>query len=137
MKNANIALLLLSADFLTSTFIKKEELVTLMARRKADGLRVIPIALRPCPWTKWPSLDTRQVWPDPERPLSKMAKPEREEALTQLANELANLIKGAGAPGRAVPSAPRGDPAELFSHTLCAGADGRLVYARGEARFLH
>lgn len=116
MNDANIALLLLSADFLTSVFIKREELVKLMARRKADGLRVIPIALRPCPWKSWPSLDTKQVWPDPDRPLSKMRGPEREEALTQLANDLASLIK-VRKPGRAGTPAS-GSPARSWESKL-------------------
>lgn len=48
--SADAAVLLISADFLTSEFIHDEELPALLKRRDEDGLRVIPLIVRPCPW---------------------------------------------------------------------------------------
>ena len=43
-----MASLLVSPDFLDSDFIHSEELSRLLARRERDGIRVVPIIVRPC-----------------------------------------------------------------------------------------
>src|SRR5436309_2291311 len=48
LNSAKIAILLVSADFLASEFINTEELPLLLAAAKNDGLRIIPVILRPC-----------------------------------------------------------------------------------------
>src|SRR4030067_2678817 len=52
---AAIAILMVSANFLTSKFILDEEIPKFLARREKEGLRVIPIIVKPCAWTevKW------------------------------------------------------------------------------------
>jgi len=50
MSSAEVAVVLVSADFLTSAFIKRKEIPRLLERRQADGLRVIPVFIRPCAW---------------------------------------------------------------------------------------
>jgi hypothetical protein len=44
MDRAAVAVLLVSADFLTSGFIRETEIPHLLNRRREDGLRVIPLA---------------------------------------------------------------------------------------------
>ena len=48
---ANIAIFLVSANFLTSKFIHDEEVSRLLTRREKEGVRVIPIIIKPCAWT--------------------------------------------------------------------------------------
>ncbi|MFL6293768.1 MAG: TIR domain-containing protein [Thermoanaerobaculia bacterium] len=50
MDRAAVAVLLISKDFLTSGFIKGTEVPHLLKRRADDGLRVIPLFVRHCPW---------------------------------------------------------------------------------------
>jgi len=52
MRNATAAIFLVSADFLTSPFIRNKELPILLERHKNDGLRIFPVILKPCPWKK-------------------------------------------------------------------------------------
>src|SRR5712692_7655361 len=40
---AHVAILLISADFLTSKFILSEEVPRFLGRRKKDGLRIFPV----------------------------------------------------------------------------------------------
>jgi hypothetical protein len=49
MDAADIAVLLISADFLTSPFILQEEVARLMTRRQQEGFPIVPILVRPCP----------------------------------------------------------------------------------------
>jgi hypothetical protein len=50
VENAQIILLLISADFLASSFCQSVEMTRAMERHKANTARVIPIILRPVLW---------------------------------------------------------------------------------------
>ena len=52
MDRACVAVLLVSADFLTSEFILGEEVPRLLQRRDEEGLRVFPVIVRPCAWQR-------------------------------------------------------------------------------------
>ena len=47
---ASVAVLLVSADFLTSQFTLDEQMPRLLQRRDKEGLRVFPVVVRPCAW---------------------------------------------------------------------------------------
>jgi small GTP-binding protein len=63
MNGCDLALLLVSADYLASRFIQEEEQPKLLQRRQEMQLRVIPIIMRPCPWQSEPVLKDLQVLP--------------------------------------------------------------------------
>ncbi len=67
---ASVAILLISADFLTSKFILSEEVPRLLERREKDGLRIFPVIAKPCAWqhVKW--LERMLVRPKDGRPIS-------------------------------------------------------------------
>src|SRR3972149_1914097 len=44
---ASVAILLISADFLTSKFILREEVPRLLERREKDGLHIFPVIVKP------------------------------------------------------------------------------------------
>lgn len=48
LSTCNIAILLISANFLTSQFILQEEAPRLFERRQNEGVRVIPLIIKPC-----------------------------------------------------------------------------------------
>jgi TIR domain len=43
LRNASVAVLLISPDFLASDFVRKEEVAGLLERRDKEGFRIIPI----------------------------------------------------------------------------------------------
>lgn len=47
---AKVAILLVSSDFLISEFVCRQEIPRFLQRRAADGLRVVPLVVEPCPW---------------------------------------------------------------------------------------
>jgi hypothetical protein len=90
---ANIAVLLISADFLTSVFIRNEEIPVLLNRRKEEGIVVFPIILKPCAWVKVEWLRKIQVYPKDGRPLSKGSAFEIDHALAEITMKLADFFK--------------------------------------------
>jgi hypothetical protein len=73
MNTCDIALLLISVDFLASRFILEEEIPTLLRRRLRDGLRVVPIIIRPCLWQSVPVLAELQALPKDGKPIVSFA----------------------------------------------------------------
>jgi len=49
IERASVAILLISADFLTSKFILEQEVPRLLERRQTEGLHIVPVIVRPCP----------------------------------------------------------------------------------------
>src|ERR1700741_5057001 len=56
IEHARVAILLISANFLTSKFIRVSEIPPLLRRRALGDLRVIPIVVDHCPWERVPWL---------------------------------------------------------------------------------
>jgi tetratricopeptide (TPR) repeat protein len=95
---ASVAILLISADSLTSDFIRHEEVPRLLERRRGEGLRVIPLIVRPCAWQKVKWLSPIQARPRDGRPLSGCTKHQYEQHLADLAEEVAEMAGQAETP---------------------------------------
>jgi len=93
--SCSVALLLISADFLTSKFILGKEIPPLLQRREKDGVRVMPVILRPCAWDDVSWLRSIQARPKDGKALTSMTENDAEEALALLAKEVNQLIKTA------------------------------------------
>jgi len=92
LKLANIAILLISADFLSSNFIKREEIPTILERRAKENLVVIPFILKPCLWQNIPWIAKMQLLPQDGRPLIKGNEYEIENDLLNLSNVIYNNL---------------------------------------------
>ncbi len=90
---ANIAIFLVSANFLTSKFIRDEEVSRLLTRREKEGVRVIPIIVKPCAWTQVKWLSPIQARPKDGRALSAGNENQIDTDLAALAEEIAKIIK--------------------------------------------
>jgi hypothetical protein len=66
MKRASVAVLLVSADFLTSKFILSKEVPPLLERREKEGLKIFPMIIRPCAWDEVKWLARMQIRPKGE-----------------------------------------------------------------------
>lgn len=69
MNECDLALLLVSSDFIDSRFIQEDEVPHLLQRRKDEGMRVIPIIIRPCMWDSEPVLSDLQALPKDAQPV--------------------------------------------------------------------
>ena len=93
---ARVALLLVSANSLTSSFILNEELPALLRRRASEGLRLIPVILRPCAWEDVAWLSPIQGFPKDGSALSMLTEAAVDAALTELARDVARSVSPEG-----------------------------------------
>ena len=98
MNAASVAVLLISAHSLTSKFILREEVKHLLQRRKAEGLRIFPIIIRPCTWQKVSWLSQMLVRPEDGKPLSLYGPNKREQVLAEIAAEIYEQLGYTDAP---------------------------------------
>lgn len=97
MLSARLGLLLISAPFLSSRFVRGEEIPRLFARHEEGGMKIYPLLVRPCPWERVAWLAKLQLRPqDAKRrakALSAFGGAAREQILVDVANEIAHLVK--------------------------------------------
>lgn len=96
IEGANVALLLITANFLTSKFILESEVPEFLKRRETKGMRVIHVIVKPCAWTEVRWLSPIQARPKDGKALSAMQEHEADAALAELAKEVKKLAHGAG-----------------------------------------
>lgn len=91
IERASVAVLLISADFLTSKFILSKEVPRLLKRRASDGLTIFPVIVRPCAWEKVKWLTGLQAWPRDGKALMKFGE-NWEKELTEITKEILQLV---------------------------------------------
>ena len=92
LNQADVAVMLISADFLTSSFARTEKIPTLLRRRKQEGIRLIPLILRPC---RWQNVDwLKAILGDyrDDMALSGLSEYQQEEALSNLAGKIHDIL---------------------------------------------
>lgn len=82
------AILLISADFLASDFVVTNELPPLLAKAESQGIRIIPVILKPCGFHRHPQLYAFQAVNDPKEPLLGFDHIKQEEIYDQIAEEV-------------------------------------------------
>jgi hypothetical protein len=89
---ASVAVLLVSADFLTSKFILSKEIPSLLERRDKEGLCIYPVIIKPCAWkhVKW--LTRMNLRPKDGRPIQGGSEFQVETDLAAIAEEIAGII---------------------------------------------
>ncbi len=92
--SAKVAILLVSADFLASKFIARDELPPLLEAAEKDGLVIFQIILSPCAF-KQSRLARYQAINSPSDPLIRMSKFRREETWRKLAEQVAATLEPA------------------------------------------
>ncbi len=92
IKSAKVAILLISADFLSSNFIATDELPSLLAAARQEGATILPIIVKPCLF-KHTTLEQFQAVNDPSKPLSSMTASKRDEVWTKVAELVYGALK--------------------------------------------
>lgn len=85
---ADVAILLVSPDFLASDFIAQQELPLLLEKARRKQGQLLWLAVRPSVFKLHPALEPRQALNDPERPLSDLRKPACEKELTRVCDRI-------------------------------------------------
>lgn len=89
---ASVAIMLISADFLTSNFIRNEEVPRLLERRDKEGLWIFPVILKPCVWDEVKWLARMQIRPKNGEPLMGGSEYQIESNLVAIAKEVVAII---------------------------------------------
>lgn len=85
---ARVAVLLVSADFLASDFILRNELPPLLLAAQENGTRIIPIIVGHSSFRRNKSLEKFHALNGPEKPMNSMSISEQEAIFEQLADQI-------------------------------------------------
>jgi TIR domain len=88
LDRSSVAILLVSADFLASDFIRNNELPPILRGAEKKGTRILPVVLKPCRFSRDTSLKEFQSINSPEKPLILLSEGEREAYFDMVAREV-------------------------------------------------
>ncbi len=97
MLDARLGLMLISAPFLGSEFVRKEEIPLLFDRHEEGGMKIYPLLVEPCPWENVAWLAKLELRPQDARrrarALSMFQGAARTQKIADVANEIAALVR--------------------------------------------
>jgi small GTP-binding protein len=100
MDECDLALLLVSPDYLASRFIQAEEQPKLLKRREEMKTRVMPIIIRPCVWQSEEAISILQVMPKDGQAVIKFSKDngDRDQVWADIASVIEKRAKAKSTP---------------------------------------
>jgi formylglycine-generating enzyme required for sulfatase activity len=93
LEQAKVAVLLVSANFLASEFIVKNELPPLLAAAEEEDAVILPVIVSPCRFEKTQSLSKFQAVNSPRKTLLQMSEAEREEIFVKVADAIESVLE--------------------------------------------
>lgn len=93
LSTASVAILLISADFIASDFIAKNELPPLLAAAQSEGVAILPLIISPSRFEQIESLARFQSVNPASKPLIGLSKVEQEQYLVKLSDDVLHIIK--------------------------------------------
>ena len=95
ISKAQVAILLVSANFLNSEFILEKEVPRLLERRQSGELTIFPVIAKACAWDAVDWLTEMNVKPKNGKPVWSGEGTHVDEELATIAREVAQIIKQA------------------------------------------
>lgn len=143
MKEAGLAVLLLTNEFLESEFVRTCELPELKRRHEKEGLRIAPILCERCDWEADPWLASLQIKPRVQTnpaPLATLPKTDADQALRRMTLEIAeemSLVALTKLSRSGQPPPPVKIYLDKFPLTRCSGLrEDRLIGREQELALL-
>ena len=93
LQRAQVALLLVSPDFLASDFIRRKELPTLFEAAKRDGLKILWLPIRPCSWKRYPQIEQYKSVGSLDPTLAEMDKVKRDREMVKITDRIHELFE--------------------------------------------
>lgn len=101
LETADVILLLVSSDFLASSYCYSKEMARAMERHQRGDARVIPVILRACDWHSAP-FGALLAAPRDGKPVSSW--PDKDEAFADVARQVRSAVQPKGALAKASPA---------------------------------
>jgi hypothetical protein len=92
LRSARVAVLLVSADFMNSSYIQNNELPPLLEAAGRDGCRILTLIVEPCRYAREEALARFQAVNDPAKPLSSLRGPLREKILDNVSQQIEEAV---------------------------------------------
>ncbi|HEY0553913.1 MAG TPA: tetratricopeptide repeat protein [Thermoanaerobaculia bacterium] len=139
---ADIGILLISADFLVSEFIRGQEIPRMLERRSKNGMRLFPVMVRSCDWQIVPWLAPIQIRPTGARPLADFRGDRRDSEMAAIAREVRGILDSKAAALSILPTlhqlptppadfTGREDDLDFLRSKLAQGGTGAIFGLRG------
>jgi len=93
MKNAEVAICLVSPDFLKSKFVYEEEIPYLIKKREKEGMVLLPVLVRPCLWKAVDWLPPIQMLPRDGKSISADFKGNEDTPLQEVAQRVFDIVE--------------------------------------------
>ncbi len=93
LSGASVAILLITADFLGSDFVRQKEIPAMLGRREKEDLRLYPILAKSCAWQAVPWIEERQIRPVAAKPVWRSGGRYVDDELARIALELLGVIQ--------------------------------------------
>jgi hypothetical protein len=144
VNKADVAILLISPDFLASDFIIGRELPALLKRREKEGLAVLPVVVRAAQWSQIPELAQLQFLNTDAKPLAADSEYEVDQSLASIAKRIGDITgaiserestrphKGKGRTAKTPPPKKDIDGRYFISHSKVDGDFAELLQLRLE-----
>jgi tetratricopeptide (TPR) repeat protein len=94
MDAASVGVFLISANFLSSDFILREEVTRLIERREREGLHIVPVYLRACYWEAVEWLKRMQMRPGGDQPVVRGIDHVIDDEFRAIVKEITLLVEG-------------------------------------------
>jgi len=91
-ESARLAVILVSADYLTSDYLMERDLPRLVELARSGEVTLTWVCVRPCDWTA-SALASIQALSDPGKALSEMSPLDRDKALVQIAGTAGKFLR--------------------------------------------
>lgn len=89
---AEVAILLISADYLASDFIVDNELPPILEKVQLDGTTIIPLIIKPCRFLRDEKLNKFQAANDPKYPLSSLSEDQKEVIYDKVSEQVEKMV---------------------------------------------
>jgi hypothetical protein len=93
LERAQVALLLVSPDFLASEFIRRKELPALFEAAEKDGLTILWLPIRPCSWKRHRQIEQYQSVGSLDPTLAEMDEVKRDREMVKITDRIHELFE--------------------------------------------
>jgi formylglycine-generating enzyme required for sulfatase activity len=93
LARAQVALLLVTKNFLASDFVQRKELPELLEAAEKDGLEILWVPVLPCAWKRYRQIEQYQAVIPVNRTLGDMGKVERDRVMVGITYQIHDLFE--------------------------------------------